>query len=99
MRLTGAEVEAIRSCARRHFGEGCVVRLFGSRTDDALRGGDIDLHVEADRPDRAHLSNELAFRADLQDRLGEQRIDVILRPPAYTPRTIDRVAIQTGVAL
>lgn len=81
MRLTTVEVEAIRSCARRHFGEDCTVRLFGSRTDDTLRGGDIDLHIETETPEAARLDNELRFREDLIDRLGEPRIDVIVRPP------------------
>lgn len=47
MRLTGTERDAIRACAERVFGPACVVRLFGSRVDDARRGGDIDLHVVA----------------------------------------------------
>ena len=99
MRLTAVEVEAIRSCARRYFGEDCVVRLFGSRTDDSLRGGDIDLHIEAETSEAARLANELRFREELTDRLGEQRIDVIVRPPAYAPRPIDRIAVETGQRL
>ena len=99
MRLTAAEVEAIRACPRRHFGDDCTVRLFGSRTDDNLRGGDIDLHIETGTPEAAQLGNELRFREELIDRLGEQLIDVIVRPPAYAPRAIDRIAVQTGLTL
>ena len=44
MRLTSAEVSAIKAAARSAFGDTAVVRLFGSRVDDGARGGDIDLH-------------------------------------------------------
>ena len=99
MRLTSSEVDAILACARRHFGEQAIVRLFGSRTDDTSRGGDIDLHIEADSEERATLARELAFSQDLKDRIGEQRIDVIVRPPRHAPKPIDRIAIETGLVL
>jgi len=99
MRLTNTEIDAIRACSKRHFGERCVVRLFGSRTDDSRRGGDIDLHIEAQTRDLARLANELEFREELHDLLGEQRIDVIVRAPDYTPRAIDHIAVETGLSL
>ena len=99
MRLTSVEVEMIRAFAKRHFGEGCTVRLFGSRTDDSKRGGDIDLHIEAESPDLATLRNELKFRQEIKEQLGEQRIDVIVRAPRYTPRAIDIIAVETGLTL
>lgn len=43
MRLTMHEVAEMKAAAREAFGETEVVRLFGSRVDDSLRGGDIDL--------------------------------------------------------
>lgn len=48
MRLTPKEAEIIRSAARQVLGAGARVYLFGSRADDAERGGDIDLYVETD---------------------------------------------------
>ena len=97
--LSAFELEAIRSCAKRHFGEGCVVRLFSSRTDDARRGGDIDLHIEAETSELASLSRELEFKEALQELIGEQKVDVVLRPPNHPPRSIDIVARETGVRL
>lgn len=99
MRLAEHEIDAIITCVLRHFGEGAVVRLFGSRTDDAAAGGDIDLHIVAESADKAALSVELQFIVDLKDRIGEQRIDVIVRPPGYKPRALDRIAIETGIVL
>jgi predicted nucleotidyltransferase len=99
MRLTAFEIDAIRRCARRHFGEHCVVRLFGSRVDDARRGGDIDLHIESETIDQATLTKEIMFRKELKDIIGEQQIDVLVRAPDYTPRPIDQIATETGIRL
>jgi predicted nucleotidyltransferase len=92
-------LDAIRECSRRRFGEGCTIRLFGSRTDDSRRGGDIDLHIEAESDEMARLANELAFRRELKDRIGEQRIDVTVRAPHHTSRAIDLIAVQNGVPI
>ena len=48
MRLTDGEREVIAVQARRCFGSGATVTLFGSRVDDTRRGGDIDLLVRTD---------------------------------------------------
>ena len=72
MRLTPDEIEIIRSSARRHFGEGCTVRLFGSRVDDTLRGGDIDLHIVAETTEQADLKHEAAFQSELAARWEEE---------------------------
>ncbi len=99
MRLTPVETAAIRQHAHRFFGENATIRLFGSRVDDTLSGGDIDLYIEAEAPELATLKHEIAFKLALQDVIGEQRIDVLVRPPGYTARAIDRIALATGVAL
>jgi hypothetical protein len=99
VRLSPREIQEIRDCAKRHFGEGSLVRLFGSRTDDSRRGGDIDLHIEAESAEKATLAHELAFSKDIKERIGEQRIDIIVRPPRYVPKAIDRIVAQTGLVL
>ena len=100
MRLTPDEIEIIRSSARRHFGAGCTVRLFGSRVDDTLRGGDIDLHIVAESVERADLKYGAAFQAELEARWEEEeRIDVIVRPPGYEPMAIDAIAVARGIVL
>jgi len=99
MRLTEDERSAIVGAARRHFGASGVVRLYGSRTDDRRRGGDIDLHVVAEAPELATLDREIAFLRALEDALGERRIDVIVRAPDETERPIDRIALRDGIVL
>jgi len=46
MRLNPDQVQVIRDAANAAFGRGTAVWLFGSRVNDAKRGGDIDLVVE-----------------------------------------------------
>lgn len=99
MRLTPQEADRIREAAEAHFGPGTVVRLFGSRVDDARRGGDIDLHIIAGDPDRVRLEEEIRFRVALEGAIGEQRVDLILRRPTEPDRAMDRIAKQTGIRL
>ena len=47
MRLTQGEIDIIVRIAREIYGWGVEVFLFGSRTDDSKRGGDIDLLVRS----------------------------------------------------
>ena len=99
MRLTPEEIAAIKHCARLHFGEGAVVRLFGSRLNDAARGGDIDLHITTPSPDLPTLAVECDFYEDLVDRIGEQRVDTLVQPRGFAMRPIDHIAINEGIVL
>jgi len=69
MRLTPSQIETICTTARQTLGEGAKVSLFGSRLDDARKGGDVDLLVEARQEPgllaRALLKNRLEERLQL----------------------------------
>ena len=60
MRLSRKEIETILKVANEIYGKGVKVYLFGSRTDDNKRGGDIDLLLRtpqsngAWRPENRH---------------------------------------------
>jgi uncharacterized protein len=99
MRLTSVERAEIVALAKRRFGRHAVVRLFGSRIAEDGIGGDIDLHIQAENSDLATLANELEFVVELKDRIGDEKIDVIVRGPDHSPRGIDDVAVQTGIVL
>jgi predicted nucleotidyltransferase len=101
MRLSGSEVQIIKRAASRHFGPNALVRLFGSRTNDHARGGDIDLLVDTNLPDAAAaVRAEMAFWSELQDCLGEQRIDILVDYPAKQARPpVYRIARETGIRL
>jgi predicted nucleotidyltransferase len=46
LRLSNFYKETIINIGREIFGQNTQIYLFGSRTDDAKRGGDIDLYLE-----------------------------------------------------
>lgn len=78
MRLTNSEKEAIIYCFHQSFGEGDHLWLFGSRIDDSKRGGDIDLYVETNLSADKAVSAELSFLREVKDRIGDQKIDIVL---------------------
>ena len=95
MRLDDQQTAAIVKTFLEVFGKG-EIRLFGSRLDDAQRGGDIDLYVTPDQPD--HLAEaRITFLARLKRRIGEQKIDLVIA--SATPRPIDIMAMEHGVIL
>lgn len=81
MRLNQHEQTVIRSAVEKHFGNDARVRLFGSRTDDTLRGGDIDLLVETTRTGRDALRAKIASVTDIQLALGDQKVDLVTCSP------------------
>lgn len=99
MRLSVQKAETIRRLVREHFGDNASVYLFGSRVDDARRGGDIDLYVSVPEALENKGQTELKFQADLQISLGEQRIDVIVQDGATESLPIHEEAARTGVRL
>lgn len=98
MRLTPHEVEAIKTAASDAFGDDAVVRLFGSRVDDTLKGGDIDLHVEAD-PVRDEWHARDAFLDRLFMQIDRQKVDVVITQRGGKPRGFERIAYRDGIVL
>ena len=101
MRLTPHERQVIQQAANDCFGSQTVVRLFGSRTDDERRGGDIDLLIDTPLGDPALIAQaHLRFVAKLYTQLGEQKIDVLID---YPSRQVDlpiyQIAREQGVLL
>jgi len=93
MRISEREREHILVTVRLFDADARVI-LFGSRADDAKRGGDIDLLILS----RAIGGTEKRrIRGMLCDALGDQRIDIVVSPDAGTP--LARIAQETGVAL
>lgn len=99
MRLTPEEAGIIRRQVGRIFGTDARVWLFGSRADDARRGGDIDLYVEYAPRVEDEFQRVLELGDDLQIQLGEQRIDIVAWAPGKLRQAIHDVARGTGVPL
>ena len=99
MRLMPREIAAIDLAARECFAPRSTVRLFGSRLDDARRGGDIDLLIEPPMPLSPHdlVERRNRFIARLYRLLGERQIDVLI-VPADVPdeRPVVRAARREG---
>ena len=99
MRLTPEEVTAIKAAVADAFGAGTVIRLFGGRVDDTLRGGDIDLHVELDSVDDEWLAKS-AFENHLFKHIEPQKVDLIItRRNGRPPRGFERIAYRDGIIL
>jgi predicted nucleotidyltransferase len=98
VRLAPDEVAAIKATVREIFAANTVVRLFGSRVDDDLRGGDIDLHFEVDEGEQ-RLTKAADFRSRLFERLDEQKVDLVFHVRGRPLRPIDQAAFDEGVIL
>lgn len=98
VRLSGHQIEAIRSVIQDTFGVGAKVWLFGSRTDINRRGGDIDLLVDALDNDARHLvAARIKAAARLSLMLDEQDVDIVCKQ--YATAAFSESAISNGVAL
>ena len=82
MRITQTQKHIICEMAAKYFGPDVRVWLFGSRVNDQAKGGDIDLYIEPQMQNAADLiMAKLQFLRDLHKKMGEQKIDVVLRRP------------------
>ena len=75
------------------------VYLFGSRLDDAARGGDLDLYVELCHLVENRASAGARLAAKLQLTLGDQHIDVLITDPSTRRQRIHELVKAKGVEL
>lgn len=99
MRLSDREIGAIKNAVRDVVGRDAQVRLFGSRTDDAARGGDIDLMITVDHAIENPAWAVARVEAKIIRQLGERKIDVVLNAPNMTKTLIHRIAQDQGMLL
>lgn len=96
MRLTDQQTRRILDITHRFLGDEVEVVLFGSRTDAAARGGDIDLFVETPEPvacwRRAQLLAALERELDLP-------CDLVVHVRGEAEKPIHRIARLSGIAL
>ncbi len=99
MRLSKFEIESIKSLAILHFGTGVQVILFGSRTNNQQRGGDIDLFISNPNIDFLKVRTKINFITDLILQIGDQKIDVVLDNPDIKNSIFFKTIHQTGIQL
>lgn len=78
MRLSETNIEAIKNTAQCIFGVNTEIYLFGSRTLDHKKGGDIDLLVRTTN-ETNRFKKRLQFLAQVKQAIGDQKIDLVIR--------------------
>ena len=95
MRLAYEEQLAISDAIRQADAD-AMVYLFGSRADDASKGGDIELLVLSKKINMMTKLDILDILAQLHQRIGKRKIDISVYPDATRPfpRTVMQTAVQ-----
>ncbi|MEI8236753.1 MAG: nucleotidyltransferase domain-containing protein [Methylococcaceae bacterium] len=96
MRLTNSQLTIIKQTVSHIFGVGALVYLFGSRVDDAKKGGDIDLYIVPEIKDNLP-EKKIQFLTALVMNLGDQKIDVIIAKNDGS--LIEKEALKKGIEL
>ena len=99
MRLSEFEISSIKKLAQQHFGKDVQVFLFGSRTIDQERGGDIDLFISNSNGDKLKIDTKINFVTDLILQIGDQKIDVVLDNQTLRNSFFFKTIHQTGIQL
>lgn len=76
MRLKEIEIEAIKTAVKK-YDENAEIYLFGSRTDDTKKGGDIDILIISEKLKNKEIRK---IRLEIFDLMGEQKIDIVTAP-------------------
>jgi predicted nucleotidyltransferase len=95
MRITENEKNVIIN-AVKSADPGAKVWLFGSRTDDSKKGGDIDIAIFSEKISR-DVMQEIKVRRFICDRIGEQKIDIVTSSDGK--EAFFRLAVEEGIEL
>ncbi|MFA7241872.1 MAG: nucleotidyltransferase domain-containing protein [Sulfuricellaceae bacterium] len=99
MRISPQTQQTIHDTVQEVFGRDANVKLFGSRVNDAARGGDIDLLISLPAITADIERKSLQLVARLQMRIGDQPIDVLVIDPQTPRQPIHEQALRTGITL
>ena len=99
IRLSEKDLNDIIASFKECFMDDDHLWIFGSRAHLEKRGGDIDLYIEPKFYESEKIYNARGkFWSMLQDKLGEQKIDIVIKSP-YLDLLIYKVAREEGVQL
>jgi predicted nucleotidyltransferase len=99
MRISLHDRDSIRRATSEVAGPGARALLFGSRTDDQRRGGDIDLLIELPEPAEDPFALSLRLAARIQCRIGLRKVDVLVADPSTADSPLLRQARRDAVAV
>jgi predicted nucleotidyltransferase len=96
MRLTPSQSQLIIATVRQQLGAQAKISLFGSRLDDAAKGGDVDILVENDQ--QTSLLERARIKMVLEDLLLLP-VDVVTIKRGAQPTAFQRIAMAKAIAL
>lgn len=99
MRLTRHQIEIIKTQVADIFGPDVSVHLFGSRLDDARKGGDIDLLIVSNRAIDKKIEKSSRLAARLQMTLGDQKFDIVVKDTKTPDTPFYREAARKAIPL
>lgn len=99
MRLSLLQIKIIKAETTALFGKSAKIILFGSKVNDNAKGGDIDLMINVVKRDNNLWRKALRLNTNIQQKLGEQKIDIITKYQGQELKEIHKEALRTGVIL
>lgn len=99
MRLLPQQINAIKQHTHAIFGSQAVVRLFGSRLDNAAKGGDVDLYIDSPVALESPAVAITRLAVACTRAMSGRKVDVLLSAPGLLEQPIHRVARHEGVVL
>ncbi|MDC7242225.1 MAG: nucleotidyltransferase domain-containing protein [Spirochaetales bacterium] len=96
MRLTPEDRETIVSTIRESISDASLF-LFGSRCDDKLKGGDIDLFLTTSR--HLDLSDKISLLTKLERAGIQRKVDLIIQSPGHPQEKIRKEVEKKGICL
>jgi len=94
LRLSKKEVNLIKNNVSNIFGES-IIYLFGSRVNDTLKGGDIDLYIVSKEKDDL-FKKKLKLKSVLEDILFKP-VDIVVAKD--NKRVIEKEALSKGLII
>ena len=76
MRLNQDKINYLKQLSLGIFNSDDIY-LFGSRVDDNLKGGDIDIYIQTDKKENI-LKSKIIFLREFDKKFGEQKVDLII---------------------
>ena len=99
MRLNANQIQTILNLAHQVAGNKTRVRVFGSRLDDTVHGGDIDLMLELPEPVDNPALMAAQISAQVSRAMHGRKVDVLLSAPNLMRLPIHDIAFQEGQLL
>lgn len=96
MRLSIEDRNTIKKIISNYIDDSKIY-LFGSRTDDTKKGGDIDIYVETNH--NLTLKDEIKILTKLELNGILRKVDLVIKTPFKTHQNIYETISKTKVAL